>query len=65
LAVDTSEHWINHVRTEANAADRFDVDWVDLGAIGWAGRPNSFERRSQFKDYIQSLGHGAQNPTLF
>ena len=64
LAVDTSEHWINHVRTEANAADRFDVDWVDLGAIGWAGRPNNFERRSQFTDYIQSVWSRGAEPDL-
>ena len=64
LAVDTSEHWINHVRTEANAADRFDVDWVNLGEIGWAGRPNNFERRNQFKDYIQSVWSRGAEPDL-
>ena len=64
LAVDTSEHWINHVRTEAKATDRFDVAWVDLGAIGWAGRPNNFERRSQFKDYIQSVWSRGAEPDL-
>jgi hypothetical protein len=64
LAVDTSEHWINHVRKEANAADRFDVDWVNLGEIGWAGRPNNFERRNQFKDYIQSVWSRGAEPDL-
>ena len=64
LAVDTSEHWINHVRTQAKAADRFDVTWVDLGPIGWAGRPNNFDRRSQFKDYIQSVWSRTAEPDL-
>jgi len=64
LAVDTSEHWINHVRAEAKASDRFDVAWVDLGPIGWAGRPNNFDRRLQFKDYVQSVWSRGADPDL-
>ncbi len=65
LAVDTSEHWINHVRTEAKAADRFDVDWVNLGESVGRGGPTTSSDAISSKTISNRFGHGAQNPISF
>ena len=64
LAVDTSEHWINHVKAGTTAAERFEVNWIDLGAIGWAGRPQGYQARDKFQRYIESVWTRATQPDL-
>ena len=63
FAVDTSQYWIDQVRSEAGeSAARFDIDWVDLGPIGWAGRPKNYARRATFQRYIESPWNRGQKP---
>ena len=65
FAVDTSEYWIDHVRSKAGeSAARFDIDWVDLGPIGWAGRPKNYARRTTFQRYIESPWNRGQKPEV-
>ena len=65
LAVDTSEYWIDQVRGKAGeSASRFDIDWVDLGPIGWAGRPKNYARRAAFQRYIESPWNRDRKPEV-
>lgn len=63
LAVDTSEFWIYKVKSSAGVqANRFEIEWIDLGPIGWAGRPVSYAHRGAFQRYIQSPWTRKQKP---
>ena len=63
LAVDTSEFWIDKVKGSAGErANRFHIEWIDLGPIGWAGRPLSYAHRADFQRYIQSPWERDQKP---
>ena len=64
LAVDSSQAWIDVVRTGNETAKRLDIQWIDLGTLGWAGRPVSYERRDQFWAYIESIWNRDQRPDL-
>ena len=65
FAVDTSQYWIDQVRSKAGeSAARFDIDWVDLGPIGWAGRPKNYARRATFQRYIESPWNRGQKPEV-
>jgi len=64
LAVDSSQAWIDVVRTGNETAKRLDIQWIDLGTLGWAGRPVSYEKRDQFWAYIESIWNRDQRPDL-
>jgi len=65
FAVDTSQYWIDQVRSKAgDSAARFDIDWVDLGPIGWAGRPKNYAKRASFQRYIESPWKRGQKPKV-
>ena len=64
LAVDSSQAWIDVVRTGNETTDRLDIQWIDLGTLGWAGRPGSYEKRDQFWAYIESIWNRDQRPDL-
>ena len=64
LAVDSSQAWIDLVRTGNEASKRLDIQWIDLGTLGWAGRPVSYEKRDQFWAYIESIWNRDQRPDL-
>ncbi|MEK9587062.1 MAG: hypothetical protein VW349_01385 [Gammaproteobacteria bacterium] len=65
FAVDTSQYWIDQVRSKAGeSAARFDIDWVDLGPIGWAGRPKNYAKRAAFQRYIESPWNRGQKPEV-
>jgi len=64
LAVDSSQAWIDVVRTGNETAKRLDIQWIDLGTLGWAGRPGSYEKRDQFWTYIESIWNRDQRPDL-
>ena len=46
------------------SAARFDIDWVDLGPIGWAGRPKNYAKRAAFQRYIESPWNRGQKPEV-
>ena len=64
LAVDTSQHWIDHVKSQSPDHHRFEIAWVNLGHIGWAGRPRGYSFRNQFMDYVGSLWNRSEQPDL-
>jgi len=64
IAVDTSEHWINRVKDQIADAGRFDVEWVNLGPLGWAGRPISYRHRHLFQQYVNSVWERHLSPDL-
>jgi hypothetical protein len=65
FAVDTSQYWIDLVRSKASeSASRFNIDWIDLGPIGWAGRPKNYARRAAFQNYIESPWNRDQKPEV-
>ena len=65
FAVDTSQYWIDQVGSKAGESSaRFDIDWVDLGPIGWAGRPKNYAKRASFRRYTESPWNRGQKPEV-
>ena len=55
LAVDTSQDWVNKVKSKINSDPRVKINWVDLGKIGRWGRPKSYVKRKFIYDYLDFL----------
>lgn len=62
VAVDTSQIWIDHVRTQV-ARERLKVTWIDMGPVGDWGRPHGYARRHMFRAYRESIWR-ATSPDL-
>ena len=64
LSVDTSEVWVEKVKSACANKGRLDIRWADLGEVGDWGRPTSYERRDQFSAYINSVWQRDQLPNV-
>ena len=54
IAVDTDKDWIDFVNIEVDC-DRAKLIWVNLGGLTKWGRPNSYEYRDNFIDYVRGV----------
>jgi hypothetical protein len=60
-SVDTSLEWINLVRQKIEGRQA-DLQWVDCGEVAHWGTPSTFQKRSNFSKYPQSLWGSASGP---
>ena len=63
-SVDTSEDWIEAVKSNLKSSTKLNMEWVDLGAIGDWGYPRSYDKRDNFKNYIGSIWARNNKPEL-
>ena len=54
ISVDTDKKWINTIDI-TNKDSRTKLTWVNLGDLESWGRPNSYEYRDHFIDYISNV----------
>ena len=57
MALDTSQHWIDEVKSafDAPTLNRAQIDHVDLGPLKAWGRPINYDHRDRFADYTDGL----------
>lgn len=63
-AVDTSESWVNSVRSRTSHPDRLHAQWIDVGPLGDWGMPVSYAKRGNFRLYVEGPWQGGQNPDV-
>lgn len=61
-SVDTSDEWVKFV--QSNTSERLDIRWVNLGSVGCWGRPNSYEKRDDIPNYLNSIWQRKETPDL-
>ena len=64
ISVDTSQAWIEKVKSNIKLSNRVDIDWVDLGELGRWGRPLSYNKKEFIYDYIKSIWLKTNKPEL-
>lgn len=52
-SVDTSKAWLDHVQTKIIRTDAIKAVHVDLGPLGDWGRPDGYQYRQRFIDYVE------------
>ena len=55
VTVESSPDWSKKVELQVSYSPRLHMTAVDLGPLGPWGRPNSYERRSEFQRYIYGI----------
>lgn len=63
-SVDTSDEWVQKVRSGAGDSSRLDIRHVDLGPVGDWGRPKTYEFRNNFTTYVNSIWERDEKPDL-
>ena len=67
ISVDTSQHWIEDVKSkiiENKNLDRLQLGLVDLGELVDWGRPKSYDKRENIINYTQYLWNTSLSPSL-
>lgn len=65
LAVDTSDEWVNKVRSEnIENNNRLNIHFSNLGEVGEWGYPESYDKTSSFSDYTDFLWRQIERPDI-
>lgn len=64
IAVDTSEAWVDAVRTAFEDEPRLTATWIDVGPLGDWGTPLGFTRSDNFERYFNEIWTGEDQPEV-
>jgi hypothetical protein len=64
LSVDSSAHWTKEVRRQCADVSRLSLHLSDLGPVGEWGRPRSYEKHQNFKDYTDWIWAQPDTPSI-
>ena len=66
FSVDSSKEWVQLVidQTKNSELKRVSIDYIDVGPVKKWGYPKSYQKRSQFKHYVESIWGHDQKPDV-
>ncbi len=65
ISVDTSKEWVEKVKENNENNDfKLNIQFIDLGEIGFYGTPNSYLKASSFYEYTDYLWNQIEKPNL-
>lgn len=64
VSIDSSNEWVNLVKSKADSSKKLDIHYVDVGAVGDWGRPIDYKKRENFKNYADKLWEQNLTPDL-
>ena len=64
ISVDTSEEWVNKVRSEIRQENRLKIKFMNVGRISEWGYPISYSKRKEFIKYIEFIWEQSKLPDL-
>lgn len=64
ISIDSSSEWVALVKKKANYSKQLDIYYIDVGVVGDWGRPIDYEKRENFKDYVNQLWEQNLKPDL-
>lgn len=63
-AVDTSEQWVEKIKSLHKNSQNLNLGWIDVGVVGDWGWPISYEKRGSFQKYASFIWSFNQKPDL-
>lgn len=64
VAVDSSQDWLDRVKSDLGPLDRLDIQLVDVGEIGKFGRPIDYSKSDNFIRYMEAPWERGVSPDL-
>lgn len=64
ISVDSSDFWVNLVKSRSNNSKRLKIHYVDIGIVGEWGRPIDYKNRDNFKNYTDQLWEQTEKPDV-
>lgn len=62
LSIDSSNEWVEIVKTRSTNAQRLNINCANVGAVGDWGRPISYQKRSNFQEYTDWIWEQSITP---
>ena len=64
ISVDTSEEWINKVRSAIRRENKFNIEFINVGRTSEWGYPITYSNRKEFIKYIKFIWEQSKLPDL-
>lgn len=64
ISIDSSNEWVEIVKSRSINLERLQINYVDVGVVGEWGRPVDYKNRDNFKNYTDKLWEQVEKPDL-